>query len=169
MKPPRMRPLLRARVALPRAELRARIEGALDRADSPCRGRTSTRNATLLIHERHRHFWSPSIDMELDDEGPTTRLWGRFGPEPDIWGLFLGLYAVSVFSTIAGLMLGFCQWFIGGPPWGLLVCLGSVGFGLAVYATAFIGQRLGHDQMIILETFLRDAAQVPIVVFPEPD
>lgn len=167
MQPPPMRPLLRARVALPRAELRARIEAALDRADSPCRGRTSTRNAALLIHEAQRHFWSPSIDLELDDEGQTTRMWGRFGPQPDVWGLFLGLYAVSVFSTIAGLVLGFSQWFIGDPPWGLLVCLGSVVFGLLVYATSFVGQRLGHGQMIILETFLRDAAQVPIEILPE--
>lgn len=168
MQPPPMRPLLRARVALPRAELRARIEAALDRADSPCRGRTSTRNAALLIHEAQRHFWSPSIDLELDDEGPTTRMWGRFGPQPDVWGLFLGLYAVSVFSTIAGLVLGFSQGFIGAPPWGLLVSLGSVAFGLVVYATSFVGQRLGHGQMIILETFLRDAAQVPIEILPEP-
>ena len=167
MQPPRMRPLLRARVALPRKELLRRIERALDQPGAPCRGRTSNRNASLLIREADRHFWSPAIDLELDDEGEVTRLWGRFGPHPDVWGLFLGLYAVSVFSTIAGLVLGYAQWFIGAPPWGLLVALGSVTFGLVVYATSFIGQRLGHDQMIVLETFLRESAAVPIEIVPE--
>ena len=79
----------------------------------------------------------------------------------------LDLQSPVFLVTSPGLVLGYAQWFIGAPPWGLFVALGSVVFGLVVYATSFIGQRLGHDQMIVLETFLRESAAVPIEIVPE--
>lgn len=168
MQPPRMRPLLRARVALPRPELVRRIEAALDAPGAACAGRTSARHAVLLVPEADRHFWSPTLDLELVDEGHGVRLWGRFGPHPDVWVLFLGLYAVSAFSVIAGLVLGGSQALLEQEPWGLLIALGSLSFGLLVYAASFFGQRVGHAQMIILETFLRQAAAVPIEILDGP-
>lgn len=168
MQPPRMRPLLRARVALPRPELVRRIEAALDLPEATCRGRASSRYAALMVREEVRHFWSPTLQLEIFDEGTGVRLWGRFGPHPEVWVLFIGLYAVTGFSVIAGLVLGGAQAFIDQEPWGFLIAAGSVAFGLCVYAASFFGQRIGHAQMIVLETFLREAAAAPIEVLDGP-
>jgi hypothetical protein len=168
MQTPRMRPLLRARVALPRMELVRRLEAALDAPDATCRGRASARYAALMVREEVRHFWSPTLQLEIFDEGAGVRLWGRFGPHPEVWVMFLGLYAVTGFSVIAGLVLGGAQAFIDQEPWGLLIALGSLIFGLCLYAASFFGQRIGYGQMIVLESFLRAAAAAPIEVLDGP-
>jgi hypothetical protein len=82
--------------------------------------------------------------------------------------MFLGLYAVTGFSVIAGLVLGGAQAFIDQEPWGLLIALGSLAFGLCLYAASFFGQRIGYAQMIVLESFLRAAAAAPIEVLDGP-
>lgn len=166
MSRPRMRPLLRAHVNLPRAELMARLVRALEAPGAPVVGQHSIRQLILQLPPGQRRFFSPTLDLNLIDDGEAVQLCGRYGPQPDIWGLFLGLYAVSLFSTLAGLVLGSSQALLDLPPWGLLVALGSAAFGGLLYLGSFVGQRLSAHQMHVLGDFLAEAAGAPIQ--PEP-
>jgi hypothetical protein len=82
------------------------------------------------------------------EPAPTgSLLRGRFGPHPELWTLFIFLYAGGGFLAILGLMLGFVQWQSGLEAWGFWgACVGFPGLG-ALYAVSATGQSLSAHQM----------------------
>lgn len=156
-----MRPRVHARLPIHRVELVKRVEAAFKAADSTCLGTISSHQLTFRIADKERHFWSPFLDLEIVEKEDSVELFGLYGPHPDVWGLFLGFQAVAVFSAIAGIVLGLCQWSLGEYPWGGFILGGSCAFGLCIYFTSLLGQRIGASQVAVIEQFLRTTAAVP--------
>lgn len=112
----------------------------------------------LRIPEQERHFWSPRLNLSLDaTEDGKTRVQGTYGPNANMWGLFLyGFLAVGTLSLFSGI-LGFCQWKIGHQPWGLWIFFAIMALGLALYVLAQFGQKLGAQQTFRLHQIYETA------------
>lgn len=108
----------------------------------------------LVIRRRRRHIWSPWLTFALASEGTGTSLRGRFAPHPSGWTLYLALYGI-VLTLMLGLgFFGVSQWMAGLPPtalWSLPV--GGV-LLVALYLSAFVGQRLSGGEMEGMRAFV---------------
>jgi len=92
-------------------------------------------------------MWSPHLSVQVEYREGGSLLRGRYGPHPELWTLFVFLYAAVGFLTVIGLVLGFVQWQSGMDPWGLWSTgIGAVGLGI-LYLISMAGQRLGAHQM----------------------
>ncbi len=129
--------------------------------DPKVEGSLFRRGLLLTVKPAHRHFWSPHLDVHLEDaDGGGTTLSAIFAPHPQIWTgfvavqLLFGLLSVGagVWVTSA-LMLGNDLWL----PLGLLAAM-LFGGGFS-YGAAYVGQGLGSEQMYELRSFLDDAVK----------
>ena len=71
----------------------------------------------LRIPEKDRHFWSPRLNLSIEETADGhTRIEGTYGPNANVWGLFLYAYLlIGTLGTFAG-VFGFAQWMIGMRP-----------------------------------------------------
>lgn len=151
---PRHRPRFELEVGLPADRVSRMLEHGLQTAECPCVGSVTRRHAWIHIRDEDRHFWSPTLDLTLEEVPDGTVLRGRFAPHPSIWTGFVFIYAaLGVLGTIAA-MYGIAQLTLGQPALGFAVSLGCAGLIGFVYGAAFIGQGLGSDQMTDIRIFL---------------
>jgi len=145
------RPKIRPTFSIPLAKdangsmaiLRERLEGTDFEECSRSKGRC----AEFFVREEERRIWSPCLSVQVEPEKEGALLKGRFGPHPELWTLFMFLYAGVGFLALMGLMLGFVQWQSGMEPWGFWgAYLGFPGL-VALYAISAAGQRLSAYQM----------------------
>lgn len=119
-----------------------------------CHGTMSGNHVELLIDAAERHFWSPWLSVDLLPDADGTRIKCRYGPHPSLWTGIASLYAVLAFALLAGVVFGGTQLLLGYDPTGLIAVPAALGLGAALYLGSQIGQRLGADQMQILDDFL---------------
>lgn len=105
----------------------------------------------LRISERDRHFWSPRLNLSLEeDESGRTTIHGIYGPNANAWSLFLFSYLIIGFLGVIAGALALAQWIIETEPtwiWGL----GAAIAGLVIlYIIAQFGQKLGAQQMFLI-------------------
>jgi hypothetical protein len=148
----RIRPVFEQVVELAPDEVRERIVRAVERDGG---GRFEVKNfpdfVCLRVREQDRHFWSPRLNLSLEAaDGGHTRIAGTYGPNANVWGLFLyGYLLTGSLGTFTG-VLGFAQWMIGLRPWGLWIFGGLAALAAALYLTAQFGQKLGARQMFMI-------------------
>jgi len=94
-----------------------------------------------------RRYWSPRLylNLEATPEGG-TRIVGVYGPEIEIWSVFLYGYLGSGMLGLFSGILGFSQWRLGQLAWGLWVCGSMAVVALLLYLFAQLGQKLGAHQ-----------------------
>jgi hypothetical protein len=125
------------------AFLRERLEGSNWSECSKSKGRC----ADFYIKEEARRLWSPYLSVQVESEKEGSLLRGRFGPPPEMWTLFIFLYAGVGFLTLMGLLLGFVQWQSGMHAWGFWgFYIGIPGLAL-LYGISATGQHLSSHQM----------------------
>lgn len=113
----------------------------------------------IHLPDGERKHWSPRLFLSLEPapEGG-TRIEGIYGPEIEIWSVFLyGYLATGLLGTFSGI-LGVCQHLLGQQPWGLWVCGGMAALALLLYLSAQLGQKLGAWQTIQLHQAYTAAA-----------
>lgn len=101
----------------------------------------------IHIPDAERHRWSPRLFLSLEavPEGG-THVVGVYGPEIEIWSVFLyGYLGSGMIGTFAGI-LGFNQWRLGQSAWGLWVCGAMAVLALLLYFFAQLGQKFGAYQ-----------------------
>jgi hypothetical protein len=83
-----------------------------------------------------------------------SRLTGHFGPNANVWTMFMACYGFVMLSAVTGVFYGISQLVLEEPAWALWSApAAAVLIGL-IYFAAGIGQRLGHDQVDVLQGFL---------------
>lgn len=140
-------------VGLSPADLAARVRARLEDPEAPCDGLATESQIELRIRERDRRFWSPQLVVIMKpDPGPggATRLVGHFGPNGNVWTMFMAAYGFVVLSALNGAFFGFGQMMIGEPAWALWCVPGAVLVVALIYIAAGVGQRLGHHQVDVL-------------------
>ena len=101
----------------------------------------------LHLPDAERRHWSPRLFLSVDvAPGGGTRIEGIYGPEIEIWSVFLyGYLGTGLLGTFSGIY-GACQHLLGQRPWGLWVCGGMAVGALLLYLFAQLGQKLGAHQ-----------------------
>jgi hypothetical protein len=124
-----------------------RIVREVNRGEYPCEVLKFPGFICLRIPEEDRHFWSPRLHLSLDPgEDGKTRIEGTYGPNANVWSMFLYGYlllgSVGLFSGT----LGFAQWMIGARPWGLWIFSAMLTAAIGLYVFAQFGQKMGAQQ-----------------------
>ena len=117
----------------------------------------------ISFPKAHRHFWSPTIDLNFHEEGDKqTRVRVLFGPAPAIWTFFMFGYSVAGLLIIAGLILGYSQYILGHEVWLFaLIPAGAVLVIILLFASHF-GRHQAEAQTQQLKEFLEGALQRPL-------
>lgn len=116
----------------------------------------------LHIAENSRHVWSPRLLLDLKSSAAgTTVIEGVYGPESDIWSIYLYGYLITgLLGTFAG-ALGWAQLVIGSQPWGLWVLGAMAALAGLLYLAAQFGQKLGAWQTFQLHQAYQTAVGQP--------
>lgn len=106
---------------------------------------------TLRIPEEDQHFWSPLLHLSLEPLGESkTVISGIYGPNANVWSIFLyGYLFFGTLSLFAGL-LGISQWIVGVSSWGLYAFAGLIAAVIGLYFLAQFGQKLAARQTYLL-------------------
>ncbi|MBU0676673.1 MAG: hypothetical protein KJ626_01020 [Verrucomicrobia bacterium] len=110
----------------------------------------------IALPAARRHYWSPQLQVSLDDEGEHVHVHGLVTPMPTVWMLFAGIYTAIVTLGFFATMFGLAQHHVGQKPMGLWAVPISLFLIGVVYIAARIGQRIGREQTEELTAFLRD-------------
>jgi hypothetical protein len=153
-----LRPCFEQIVQLSRDEVRARLVQTFARQHTGFEVHEFPEFIGLHIAEAQRRFWSPRLFLVLDSaEGGTTRIQGTYGPECEVWSVFVYGYMILGLLAIFSGVFGVSQLLIHETPWGLWV-LGAmlIGGGL-LYLGSQVGQRLGSGQTVLLQQIYESA------------
>ncbi|RMI25492.1 MAG: hypothetical protein D6681_01470 [Calditrichaeota bacterium] len=147
----KIRPRFTLEIDRPVDQVIQELRRLLDRSPTVCQGTVANHYVILRVPDGESHFWSPRLTLDLREEGGKTIITGLFGPQPVVWMMFAGFYLASIFLGFVGLMWGAAQWTLGLEPKALWLLLASLlALGIA-YAGAFVGQKLGEEQMHFLK------------------
>ena len=159
----RVRPRFKVESELSVQELIGKIKSALDNEQAPCTARVHDGYATLYIPSEEQHYWSPQLTLSVDEneEGGST-LRGLYGPRPTVWTMFVFFYALIGFAILVVGIIGFSAWSLGNSISILYFIPILIILFLSLYLTAYFGQKMGHDQMVVLHTFVEEALDMRI-------
>jgi hypothetical protein len=161
---PRMRPSFKVEASCGSEQLMDAFRRHLVLDAEDVDGDFSTRNGVLRIPEAKRRFWTPYLELTIEECGDAeteacdvrTKLWGTFSPRPEIWTGFVfaigTLTVLSIFSSVWGV----AQLALGHGTFAFLVPLAALVVGALLYVSALVGQGLSISEMYRLRAFVDD-------------
>jgi len=154
-----IRPRFKRQTPLSQKTVTEKIEKALKAPDAPVVGYAADHHFFLKIPAEARHYWSPELHLELEENESGTLIRALFGPSPSVWFMYLFFYALLGFAAMVVMIMGFSQLNLGLPAGILWILPVLLGLFLFAFFTAKAGQKLGHDEMHLLYNFLEDALE----------
>jgi len=154
---PSLRPKFEVTAAMSAKAAAESMQRALDAPDTGVEGFARDASAQVNVPADEAHFWSPQLDIKLDEVDGKARIRGRIGPHPQVWMLFIGLHLAIALSGIGGAIFGFSQWLIDAPPVGLWAIPAALVLHAFAAGAAFVGQGLGAEHVFRLRAFVDDA------------
>lgn len=119
----------------------------------------------LRIPVSDRHFWTPRLMLGMESSsGEKTSVHGTYGPNANVWSLYVyGFLIIGTGGLFSGI-LGLCQWQLGMTAWGLWVFWALLALAAGLYLMAQFGQKLAAQQTFTLhQAYERAAGQsIPI-------
>lgn len=153
-----VRPRFQQILPLSPEHTRAAITSAIEESEARCNVKSFSGFINIRIIEEDRHFWSPRLNLSLDetDEGH-TRISGIYGPNANVWGIFLYSYLFAGFLGLVATIMGISQWAIGHKPtWFWLGLVGLVAL-IAIRLLAQFGKRVAKEETLLLHHIYEDA------------
>ena len=143
---------------LPPEEIQAKIVREVQRTAGCCEIKNFPGYLCLRIPEEERHFWSPRLTLSIDSgEDGKTQLSGIYGPNANVWSIFVyGYLLIGSIGLFSGI-LGGVQWRIETPAWGLWIFFSMVALAAGLYVFAQFGQKLGAAQTFQLHQIYESA------------
>ena len=149
----RVRPRFQQEVNFSSLEIRDRVKSALSDSSEPYTAIYLPNQITLKIKPDERHFWSPQLNISLEEKEDGTLIRGLYGPNPSIWAMFFFAYsALGIIILFAGMVV-LSQLSLGmeTPFWWVIpFCTTLI---LIIYIIAQAGQKIGAQQMFDLHHF----------------
>jgi hypothetical protein len=110
----------------------------------------------IKVPGEEQHLWTPqlSIQMETDESGKNTILYGLYGPRSDVWMLFMFLYFVCGLLTLFISIIGLSQYQLGMSAYILWLIPFTLGGIFVLWFTSRTGQRLGRKEMRMINDFV---------------
>lgn len=159
----RIRPRFSHTIDLSLPETRQRLLESLTRQSPALEVKDFPGFIGLHVPAPERRYWSPRLFLSLEAtaEGG-TRIHGTYGPEMEIWGVFLYGYLITgLLGTFAGI-LGAAQMFTRTYPWGFWVVGAMALIAALLYVAAQLGQKLGAWQTFQLHRAYETALGRPM-------
>ena len=120
---------------------------------------------TLRIPEQHQQFWSPQLTLSLEQQADgSTIVVGIYGPNTNVWSLYLYGYLLVGSVGLFAVILGFCQRVLGEQPWGLWAAGTMLALAAGLYIIAQFGQKLAAWQTFQLHQVYEAAVGKPAQV-----
>lgn len=136
----------------------AKVIRAVNDGEDDCEVKCFPGFICLRIPEKDRHFWSPRLNLSLDEaEDGKTHVTGVYGPNANVWSLFLYGYLITGSIGLFSGIFGFVQKSLGGSTWALWVFGAMVGAAIGLYVLAQFGQKLGATQTFRLHQLYESA------------
>lgn len=155
----RVRPRFRVRVRAGAQETQTRLEAALAGRGDGVEVRAFPGLIGLHVTEEARHRWSPRLMLNFEPaEDGSTWIEGIYGPEPEVWSVFLYGYLCSGMGGIFSVILGGAQLFTGGQPWAFGITGAAAVVATVLYVAAQLGQKLGAGDTLRLHRAWEEAA-----------
>jgi hypothetical protein len=142
-----MRPRFEFQLPVTRETWLDALRSALQDDAGSLRGQVFRKHAVVEMRSTDRTFWSPYLNLEVEDEPDGSVIRGRFSPHPNVWTMFMAVYILLAIVALGGLSYGMVQYTLGEAPWALLIAPGAVALFGFVYGATLIGQGLGAEQM----------------------
>lgn len=140
----RVRPRFRVRVRAEPEKARARVLEALADLPEGVVVRAFPGLVGLHFADAHRHAWSPRLLLNFDSRPDgTTSIEGVYGPETEVWSVFVYGYFFAGMIGALSAIFGGAQCFIGHYPWAFWVTAAMTALAAGLYGAAQIGQKLG--------------------------
>lgn len=158
----RIRPQFSHTVDLSVEATRARILESLAQQTPAFEVRAFPEFIGIHIADKDRRYWSPRLFLNLSKtaEGGTA-IEGVYGPEIEIWSVFLyGYLLAGLLGTFSGI-LGFAQRAFDYYPWGLWVLAAMIVVAVLLYLGSQFGQKLGAWQTFQLHQAYQTAVGRP--------
>jgi hypothetical protein len=161
----RVRPRFTQTVDRSLDETRARLLEAIPRHSPMLQVKAFPKFIGVHIKDAHRRFWSPRLFLNLEAVDPeTTRIEGIYGPEAEVWSLFLYGYMISGLLGTFAAIFGTAQLIVAQSPWAFYVTAGMALLAGSMYFAAQMGQKLGAWQTYQLHQAFESAAGQPAEV-----
>lgn len=149
-----MRPRFELQLPVARERWLDALRSALRDDAESLRGQVFRKHAVVEMRDARRTFWSPYLNLEVEDEPDGSAIRGRFSPHPNVWTMFMAIYILLAIVALGGLSYGIVQYTLGQPPWSLLIAPAAVALFGFVYGATLIGQGLGAEQMYIMRSLI---------------
>jgi hypothetical protein len=158
----RIRPRFEHTIELPPDAIRDQILSSLRQLPVGLEVKSFPGMIGLHIPAKDRRYWSPRLFLSLEPmpEG-STRIEGIYGPEIEIWSLYLYGYLITGMLGIFSGILGGAQLAIDSYPWGLWVFGAMALLAALLYLAAQLGQKLGAWQTFQLHQAYQTAIGRP--------
>jgi len=149
----RIRPRFRQIINAGFTEIQDRMRKALEDQSNPYSAIFLPNQITLKILPQERHFWSPQLNITMEEKEEGTLIRGLYGPNPSIWAMFFFAYsALGIILLFAGMVV-LSQISLGmeAPLWWVIpVCASLI---IIIYLFAQTGQKIGAQEMFNLHHF----------------
>ena len=149
-----MRPRFELQLPVAREAWLEALRSGLQDDDRSLRGQVFRKHAVVEMRDGVRTFWSPYLNLEVEDEPDGTAIRGRFSPHPNVWTRFMGIYILLALAALGGFSYGIVQYTLGQSPWALLIAPAAIVLFGFVYGATLIGQGLGAEQMYTMRSLI---------------
>jgi uncharacterized integral membrane protein len=149
-----MRPRFAFQLPIARETWLDALRTALEDESGSLRGQVFRKHAVVQMGDSERTFWSPYLNLEVDDEPDGAAIVGRFSPHPNVWTMFMAIYILLALAALGGLSYGIVQYTLGQTPWSLWIVPAAMGLFGFVYGATLIGQGLGAEQMYTMRSLV---------------
>lgn len=154
----RIRPRFEHKLKCSPEELKHRLAIQAQTSHTQCEVKSEANQIYLLIPPEQQHYWSPQLLLQLEnDEVDSSFVKGLYGPNPNVWILFVyGYAALGILGTFM-LIIGLSQWTLGETIWGFWIFGLCALLALGLYILAQTGQKMGAAQTFRLHHCYEEA------------
>lgn len=149
-----MRPRFELQLPVARERWLNALRALLETEPGSLRGQVFRKHAVVQMGDKEKTFWSPYLNLEVEDEPDGSAIRGRFSPHPNVWTMFMGVYILLAIIALGALSYGIVQLTLGESPWAFLIVPASVAMFGFVYGATLIGQGLGAEQMYAMRSLI---------------
>ena len=161
--PYRVRPRFKIETNYSPSGLEELIRTGLKTDNAPCVGSVGHHYAKLALPKSERHYWSPQLSLSMEETETGCILRGLYGPRENVWAMFIFFYAIIAFAILIIGIIGLSNLQLKQPATILWLVPVLMVLFLTLYLVAFFGQKLGHDQMLILHRYLEKTIGLEIL------
>lgn len=161
-----VRPRFQVETSFAAGEIEELLKLALQKENAPVKGRIYSGYGSFWLPPNEQHYWSPVLTLTTEESEESNEngilLRGMYGPRPTVWTMFIFFYAFIGFALMVISMVGLSNYWLGKSAVILWLVPLLLLIFLSLYLVAYFGQKLGHDQMVVLHAFLEEALGISV-------